>query len=192
MRCAPWTTAMRSGWIAAIRGRNATGVSGAKLAAVRGKAKSPLGFPFVRLRGLRLAMMSSSGQSWNVLTQIPGEPGACRMCGRIRCVAGEMSRWAAHAVVRPALQHRDTFQLVAGEMLWSTFHRFIARGAQEPGHGESLGQMLLVVPAIEFLLFVCRNVSPDHQQPCALLLGHRALLLLVQGDTTVSRPPEVG
>ena len=54
---------MRSGWIAAIRGRNATGVSGAKLAAVRGKAKSPLGFPFVRLRGLTLAMMSSSGQS---------------------------------------------------------------------------------------------------------------------------------
>src|SRR6266571_2624518 len=166
MRCAPWTTAMRSGWIAAIRGRNATGVSGAKLAAVRGKAKSPLGFPFVRLRGLRLAMMSSSGQSWNVLTQIPGEPGACRMCGRIRCVTGEM--------------------------LWSTFHRFVSRRAQEPGHAESLGQMLLVVPAIEFLLFVCRDVSPDHQQPCALLLGHMALLLLVQGDTTVSRPPEVG
>ena len=83
-----------------VRGRNATGVSGAKLAAVRGKAKSPLGFPFVRLRGLTLAMMSSSGrQSWNVLTQIPGEPGACRMCGRIRCVTGEMSRWAAHAAL---------------------------------------------------------------------------------------------
>src|SRR2546430_1776968 len=189
MRCAPGTTAVRSGGIAAIRRRDATRVSGAEPAGGPGEAQRPRRVPLACFRCVALGDLRRHGLRMDQGIDVADIVRADDLGG---AATGPFCRVGANAVIRPALQHRDTFQLVAGEMLWSTLHRFIARGAQEPGHGESLGQMLLVVPAIEFLLFVCRNVSPDHQQPCALLLGHRALLLLVQGDTTVSRPPEVG
>src|SRR5207247_10429120 len=83
---------------------------------------------------------------------------------------GPFCRVGANAVIRPALQHRDTFQLVAGDMLWSTFHRFIARGAQEPAHGQSPGQMLLALPATEVLPSDPRPDSRDHHPPRDLRL----------------------
>ena len=58
------------------------------------------------------------------------------------------------ARVRLALQHRGALELVAGEVLGPALHRFVPGRTQESRQGESLGQMLLVVPAIELLLSV--------------------------------------
>src|SRR5262245_3107561 len=41
--------------------------------------------------------------SWKVLTYTPGEPCACRMWGRMRCVSGAMSRCPAHAALSDTL-----------------------------------------------------------------------------------------
>src|SRR6266705_2253178 len=57
MRRAPWITASRSGWIAAVRGRNATGVRAAKFAAFgfRAANKPP------PVRALRSAVAAIAG-----------------------------------------------------------------------------------------------------------------------------------
>src|SRR5215510_2266021 len=74
-------------------------------------------------------------------------------------------------------------------MLWPTFHRLVASRTQEPRDGESLSQVLLVVPAIEVRLFVCRDISPDHQESCALFLRHLTLLHLSCGGITIVVEP---
>ena len=76
-----------------------------------------------------------------------------------------------HPLVRGALQHRGVFQLVAGEVLRPALHRFVAGAAEKAGHGEPLGEVLLVVPAVEVLLLVGGDVRPHHQECRTLLPG---------------------
>src|SRR5712691_10084819 len=85
-----------------------------------------------------------------------------------------------HAFVSIALQYLDAFQLIIGEVLWPLFDRFVPGGAQEAGDGKSLSQMFLVVPAIKIRFFVCRDISPDHQEPCTFFLGHLVLLIAMK------------
>jgi hypothetical protein len=61
-------------------------------------------------------------------------------------------------------------------MLRSSLHGFIPGSAQEAGHREAFGQVLLVVPAIELVLFVGRDIGPDDQQPCTFFFAMAALL----------------
>jgi hypothetical protein len=61
-------TATRSGWTAAVRVRNVTGVSAATLACVGGKPKSSAAFGLVRFRGVGLRVS---------LVAIVGPPGSC-------------------------------------------------------------------------------------------------------------------
>src|SRR6266545_3676125 len=78
--------------------------------------------------------------------------------------------WSAGAMSLRSIS--GVFQLVARGVLRPALHRFVAGPAEKAGHGQPLGQVLLVVPAVELFLLVGRDVRPHHQERRALALGH--------------------
>src|SRR2546425_5660793 len=93
-----------------------------------------------------------------------------------RALLGPRRRVGANALVGVGLQRRDALELIDGQMPGSALDRFVPRAVQESRQLETLGQMLLVVPAVELLLLVRRNIGPDHHEPRALLGRHAWLL----------------
>src|SRR4029450_5904122 len=67
--------------------------------------------------------------------------------------------------------HRHALQLVAGQVLRSALDLLVARAAEEPGDRHALGQVLVVVPAVELVFLLGGDVRPDHQESRALR-GH--------------------
>src|SRR5438046_6135254 len=85
-------------------------------------------------------------------------------------------RVARHLLVRRALEHGGALELVHGQVLRSPLHGLVARAVQESRDREPLGQVLLVVPAVELPFLVRRHVRPHHQQSGAFLCRHGRLL----------------
>src|ERR1051326_4152714 len=81
-------------------------------------------------------------------------------------------RIARHLLVRVALHHVRALELVHGEVLRSALHGLVARGAEEAGDAEPLGDVLLVVPAVELRFLVRGHVAPHHQESGSSRVRH--------------------
>src|SRR5262249_17421596 len=87
-----------------------------------------------------------------------------------------LRRIGRNLLVGRALQYCRALELVIGEMLGAALHRLVASGAEKARNRQALGEVLVVVPAIELLFFVGRNVDPPQHQPGPFLVAHGTLL----------------
>ena len=94
------------------------------------------------------------------------------------CVGGHAFRpvgWVlAHVPVLGGLQGVHRVQFVDGQVTGTTAQGLVSGGVQKSGRAESLGDVFLVVPGVEFGVVLDVNVGVNHQEGGTFSIDHVA------------------